>query len=104
MLARPVATCVLGSVTLLVACSAPMVHSDREHAIAIAYLNKPLGTGFTLGGTFSLPRAPANRGWYADWFTYAQKPITGVVDHGLFLGLADEALIGTDQGVQRLGR
>jgi len=24
-----------------------------------------------------------------------------VVDHGLFLGLADEALIGTDDGVER---
>ena len=34
----------------------------------------------------------------------ALKPLTGVVDHGLFLGLADEALIGTDKGVQRLGR
>ncbi|HZZ35561.1 MAG TPA: ribose-5-phosphate isomerase RpiA [Caulobacteraceae bacterium] len=27
------------------------------------------------------------------------KSITGVVDHGLFLGLATEALIGTDEGV-----
>ncbi|HEX6866290.1 MAG TPA: ribose-5-phosphate isomerase A, partial [Caulobacteraceae bacterium] len=32
----------------------------------------------------------------------ALKAITGVVDHGLFLGLADEALIGTDDGVVRL--
>jgi ribose 5-phosphate isomerase A len=32
----------------------------------------------------------------------ALKSITGVVDHGLFLDLADEALIGTDQGVVRL--
>ena len=32
----------------------------------------------------------------------ALKSLTGVVDHGLFLGLADEALIGTDQGVVRL--
>jgi ribose 5-phosphate isomerase A len=30
------------------------------------------------------------------------KGITGVVEHGLFLGLADEALIGTDDGVLRL--
>jgi ribose 5-phosphate isomerase A len=29
------------------------------------------------------------------------KSLTGVVDHGLFLGLADEALIGTDAGVER---
>jgi ribose 5-phosphate isomerase A len=29
----------------------------------------------------------------------ALKAITGVVDHGLFLDLADEALIGTDDGV-----
>jgi ribose 5-phosphate isomerase A len=29
----------------------------------------------------------------------ALKSITGVVDHGLFLGLADTALIGTDDGV-----
>jgi ribose 5-phosphate isomerase A len=29
------------------------------------------------------------------------KLITGVVEHGLFLGLADEALIGTDAGVER---
>jgi ribose 5-phosphate isomerase A len=32
------------------------------------------------------------------------KSLTGVVDHGLFLGLADEALIGTDTGVERLTR
>jgi len=32
----------------------------------------------------------------------ALKAVTGVVDHGLFLDLADEALIGTDNGVQRL--
>jgi ribose 5-phosphate isomerase A len=32
----------------------------------------------------------------------ALKSVTGVVDHGLFLDLADEALVGTDQGVQRL--
>jgi len=31
----------------------------------------------------------------------ALKSLTGVVDHGLFLGLADEALIGTDGGVER---
>lgn len=30
------------------------------------------------------------------------KSVTGVVDHGLFLDLADEALIGTDEGVQRV--
>jgi ribose 5-phosphate isomerase A len=29
----------------------------------------------------------------------ALKSITGVVDHGLFLGLAERALIGTDEGV-----
>ena len=32
----------------------------------------------------------------------ALKSVTGVVDHGLFLDLADEALIGTDQGVVKL--
>jgi ribose 5-phosphate isomerase A len=32
----------------------------------------------------------------------ALKSVTGVVDHGLFLDLADEALIGTDTGVIRL--
>ncbi|MBX3480790.1 MAG: ribose-5-phosphate isomerase RpiA [Caulobacter sp.] len=32
----------------------------------------------------------------------ALKSVTGVVDHGLFLDLADEALIGTDDGVVRL--
>jgi ribose 5-phosphate isomerase A len=32
----------------------------------------------------------------------ALKSVTGVVDHGLFLDLADEALIGTDTGVERL--
>ncbi|MBI5940474.1 MAG: ribose-5-phosphate isomerase RpiA [Caulobacterales bacterium] len=32
----------------------------------------------------------------------ALKSVTGVVDHGLFLDLADEALIGTDGGVVRL--
>jgi ribose 5-phosphate isomerase A len=32
----------------------------------------------------------------------ALKSVTGVVDHGLFLDLADEAIIGTDSGVERL--
>lgn len=32
----------------------------------------------------------------------ALKSVTGVVDHGLFLDLADVALIGLDQGVERL--
>ena len=32
----------------------------------------------------------------------ALKSVTGVVDHGLFLDLADEALIGTDGGVRTL--
>jgi ribose 5-phosphate isomerase A len=32
----------------------------------------------------------------------ALKTVTGVVDHGLFLDLADEALVGTDQGVVKL--
>lgn len=31
----------------------------------------------------------------------ALKSLTGVVEHGLFLNLADEALIGTDAGVER---
>jgi ribose 5-phosphate isomerase A len=31
----------------------------------------------------------------------ALKSLTGVVEHGLFLGLADEALIGADDGVTR---
>ncbi len=30
------------------------------------------------------------------------KSVTGVVDHGLFLDLADEGLIGTDGGVERV--
>ena len=34
----------------------------------------------------------------------ALKSLTGVVDHGLFLGLADEALIGTAAGVERRTR
>jgi ribose 5-phosphate isomerase A len=34
----------------------------------------------------------------------ALKSITGVVDHGLFLGLAGRALIGTDEGVVTLER
>jgi ribose 5-phosphate isomerase A len=34
----------------------------------------------------------------------ALKSLTGVVEHGLFLGLADEALIGTDAGVERRSR
>lgn len=34
----------------------------------------------------------------------ALKSITGVVDHGLFLGLAECALVATDEGVVRLGR
>lgn len=32
----------------------------------------------------------------------ALKLVTGVVEHGLFLDLADEALIGTDAGVERI--
>jgi ribose 5-phosphate isomerase A len=32
----------------------------------------------------------------------ALKTVTGVVDHGLFLDLADEALVGTDHGVVKL--
>ena len=32
----------------------------------------------------------------------ALKSVTGVVDHGLFLDLADEALIGTDAGVVKV--
>ncbi|MBO9560416.1 MAG: ribose-5-phosphate isomerase RpiA [Caulobacter sp.] len=32
----------------------------------------------------------------------ALKTVTGVVDHGLFLDLADEALLGTDDGVVKL--
>lgn len=32
----------------------------------------------------------------------ALKAVTGVVEHGLFLGLATEALIGTDDGVEQL--
>ena len=32
----------------------------------------------------------------------ALKSITGVVDHGLFLGLAESALIGTDEGVVKI--
>jgi len=32
----------------------------------------------------------------------ALKSVTGVIDHGLFLDLADEALIATDKGVERL--
>lgn len=34
----------------------------------------------------------------------ALKSLTGVVEHGLFLGLADEVLVGTDTGVDRLSR
>ncbi|KSB90690.1 ribose-5-phosphate isomerase [Caulobacter vibrioides] len=32
----------------------------------------------------------------------ALKTVTGVVDHGLFLDLADDALVGTDEGVVKL--
>ena len=32
----------------------------------------------------------------------ALKSVTGVVDHGLFLDMADEAILGTDTGVERL--
>ncbi|MGI9170639.1 MAG: ribose-5-phosphate isomerase RpiA [Caulobacteraceae bacterium] len=34
-----------------------------------------------------------------DSLAVALKAITGVVEHGLFLGLAERALVGTDQGV-----
>ena len=33
----------------------------------------------------------------------ALKAVTGVVEHGLFLGLASEALVGGEGGVERLG-
>jgi ribose 5-phosphate isomerase A len=33
---------------------------------------------------------------------HALKSVTGVVDHGLFLDLADLALVGTDAGVVRM--
>jgi ribose 5-phosphate isomerase A len=33
----------------------------------------------------------------------ALKSVTGVVEHGLFLDMADEAIIGTDGGVERRG-
>jgi ribose 5-phosphate isomerase A len=33
---------------------------------------------------------------------WALKGVTGVVEHGLFLGLASEALIGTGDGVERI--
>lgn len=36
------------------------------------------------------------------WLDWALKVVTGVVDHGLFLDLADEALIGMDDGVEHL--
>jgi ribose 5-phosphate isomerase A len=32
----------------------------------------------------------------------ALKSVTGVVEHGLFLDLAEEAILGTDTGVERL--
>jgi hypothetical protein len=47
---------------------------DPSHAIATAYVLKPLGRGFRLEGTFSLPRLPFNGGWYAEWLTYTAKP------------------------------
>ena len=34
----------------------------------------------------------------------ALKSITGVVEHGLFLGLAERALFGTDEGVVTVSR
>jgi ribose 5-phosphate isomerase A len=34
----------------------------------------------------------------------ALKSITGVIEHGLFLGLAERALFGTDEGVVTVGR
>ena len=57
------------------ACSGPSQpnHTDPMHAIAIAYVRKPLAAGFLIEGTFLLPRVPHNRGWYAEWFTYTGK-------------------------------
>ncbi len=42
---------------------------------------------------------PAARSTHPASLAEALKSLTGVVDHGLFLDLADEALIGTDAGV-----
>lgn len=57
------------------ACSGPSQpnHTDPMHAIAIAYVRKPLAAGFSIEGTFALPRVAHNRGWYAEWFTYTGK-------------------------------
>jgi ribose 5-phosphate isomerase A len=35
---------------------------------------------------------------------YALKRVPGVVEHGLFLGVADMAIVGTSGGVQLLQR
>ncbi len=39
-----------------------------------------------------------------DWLDWALKVVTGVVDHGLFIGLADDALIGRVDGVEPIIR
>jgi ribose 5-phosphate isomerase A len=39
-----------------------------------------------------------------DSLAAALKSITGVVDHGLFIGLAHHALIGGESGVMELAR
>lgn len=46
--------------------------------------------------------APCGTIAYPTVLAEALKSVTGVVDHGLFLGMADEAIIGTDEGVERL--
>ncbi len=47
--------------------------------------------------------APCGTIAYPTVLAEALKSVTGVVDHGLFLGMADEAIIGTDEGVGAVG-
>ncbi|RYF92448.1 MAG: ribose-5-phosphate isomerase RpiA [Caulobacteraceae bacterium] len=59
------------------------------------------GLTITDGGNLIYDMAPG-RIEHPAALAEALKSVTGVVDHGLFLDLADEALIGTDAGVVRL--
>jgi hypothetical protein len=75
------ATIALGATLSCAACSSsytPPEHADAIHAIASVYIREPLEGGFRLEGTFSLPRMPFNKGWYADWFTITKKPATSL--------------------------
>lgn len=69
---------------------------------AVPRLRGGLKSPFVTDGGHWLLDIPCGRIEEPAVLAHALKSVTGVVEHGLFLDLADEALIGTDAGVERL--